>query len=84
MRYYIKMDSLFDILGHKDFDVPPEVVAIKQYVKDEFNEDVEVIVREKDIVIAGRSAALISTLRLRGPDIKKAAKTTKRLGFRIG
>jgi hypothetical protein len=78
------MDSLFDILKHKDYDLPPEVAAIKQYVRQEFQTEVEVLVREKDIVIAGRSSALIGSLRLRGPQLKKAAGTTKRLVFRIG
>ncbi|HEY1063779.1 MAG TPA: hypothetical protein VGE30_00595 [Candidatus Saccharimonadales bacterium] len=78
------MDSLFNILQRKDFDMPPEVVAIKQYVRDEFQSEVEVLVRDKEIVIAGRSSALIGSLRLRGPDIKKAAQTTKRLVFRVG
>lgn len=78
------MDSLFDILGRKDFDMPPEVAAIKKYVRDEFNEEVEVMVRERDILVAGRSAALVNSLRLRSPALKQAAQTTKRLTFRIG
>lgn len=78
------MDSLFDILKHKDYDLPPEVAAIKQYVRQEFQSDVEVLIRDKDIVIAGRSSSLIGSLRLRGPQIKKAAGTTKRLTFRVG
>ena len=77
------MDSLFDILGSKDFELPKEVEAIKKYIRDEFNQEVEVMVREKDIVISGRGAAFINTLRLRGPTIKRAAKTDKRLTFRI-
>jgi len=78
------MDSLFDILARKDFDVPAEAEAIKHYVRDEFEAEVEVMVREKEIIIAGRSSALMGTLRMRGPEIKKAAKTTKRLVFRVG
>ena len=78
------MDSLFDILKRKDYDVPPEAAAIKRYIREEFQAEVEVLVREKDIVIAGRSSALIGSLRLQGPHIKKAAQTTKRLIFRIG
>lgn len=78
------MDSLFDILKHKDFDVPPEVAAIKKYVREEFGQEVEVIAREKEIITAGRSAALIGSLRLRAPAIKKAAGTNKRLIFRVG
>lgn len=78
------MDSLFDILSRKDYDLPPEVAAIKQYVRDEFQAEVEVLIREKDIVIAGPSAALMGSLRLHGPRIQKAANTTKRLVFRVG
>ncbi|HET9173980.1 MAG TPA: hypothetical protein VFN56_01720 [Candidatus Saccharimonadales bacterium] len=77
------MDSLFNLLGDKDFSIPPEAKAIKEYVRDEFHQEVEVMVREKDIVITGRGAAFINTLRLRGPTIKRAAQTDKRLVFRI-
>lgn len=77
------MDSLFDILGRKDFDLPDEAAAIKKYIRAEFDQEVEVMVRDKDIVIAGRGAAFINTLRLRTPAIKRAAKTDKRLTFRI-
>lgn len=78
------MHSLFDILSRKDYDLPPEVVAIKQYVRDEFQAEVEVRLNNKDIIIAGRSSALIGSLRLRSPQIKKAANTDKRLVFRVG
>ena len=78
------MDSLFDILKRKDYDIPPEAAAIKNYVRDEFQSEVEVLVREKEIVIAGRSSALVGSLRMRGPEIKKAASTSKRLIFRVG
>jgi hypothetical protein len=77
------MDSLLNILGGKDFDMPPEAVAIKKYIRDEFHQEVEVTVHEKDIVIAGRGAAFINTLRLRTPALRRAANTTKRLTFRI-
>lgn len=77
------MDSLFDILGSKDFELPKEAEAIKKYIRGEFKQEVEVMVREKDIVISGRGAAFINTLRLRGPAIKRAANTDKRLTFRI-
>jgi len=78
------MDSLFNILSRKDYDLPPEAEAIKRYIREEFQSEVEVTVREKEIIIAGRSSALIGTLRLRGPHIKKAADTKKRLVFRVG
>lgn len=77
------MDSLNDILLHKDFDEPPEMAGIKKYVHDEFKAVVGVQVRDKDIVISVPGAALANTLRLRVPDIKRRCGITKRLTFRI-
>lgn len=78
------MDSLFHILGDKNFDEPPEMASIKKYVRDEFKVDVGVQVRDKDIIISVPNAALASTLRLRGPEIKRRCQLDKRLTFRIG
>lgn len=78
------MDSLSSILGHKDFDEPPEMMSIKKYVQDEFKTTVGVQVRDRDIVISVPSAALANTLRLRVPDIKRRCQIDKRLTFRIG
>lgn len=77
-------NSLADILSKKDFDEPPEMAAIKKFVQDNYQEDVEVLVREHDIVIAGRSASLVNTLRLNMRQLQAAAQTEKRLIFRIG
>ncbi|HSX45780.1 MAG TPA: hypothetical protein VLG27_02115 [Candidatus Saccharimonadia bacterium] len=78
------MDSLSNILSHKDFDEPPEMTAIKKYVQDEFQVKVGVMVRERDIVIQVPNAALANTLRLRSPEIKRRCQLDKRLTFRIG
>lgn len=78
------MDSLFKILGDKDFDEPPEMASIKKYVRDEFQTAVTVQVRDRDIVIGVPSAAMANTLRLRGPEIRRHCQTDKRLTFRIG
>lgn len=77
------MDSLHNILSNKDFDEPPEIQAIKKYVKDHFRIEVSVMVRDKDILVVVPSAALATTLRLRGPDIKRRCQLDKRLTFRI-
>ena len=78
------MDSLFNILSRKDYDLPSEAVAIKAYVRQEFESEVEVIVRTKEIIISGRSSSLIGSLRLRGPAIKRLLDSDKRLVFRVG
>ena len=77
------MDSLSSILSNKDFDQPPEMSAIKKYVQDEFGVSVSVLIRDKDIVVSVPNAALINTLRLRGPEIKRRCQLDKRLTFRI-
>ena len=76
-------DSLFDILAHKDFDEPPEIAAIKRYITDHFQETVEVIIRERDIVITASSAGLASTLRFHIRQLQTTADTTKRIVLRI-
>lgn len=78
------MDSLFSILGNKNFDEPPESASIKKFVQDEYQSAVTVLVRDKDIVVTSQSAALISTLRMRSPEVKRRCQLTKRLVFRIG
>jgi hypothetical protein len=78
------MDSLNDILSRKDFDEPSESLAIKQYVREQFDEAVAVTVRERDIIIAAPSAALANTLRMRILAIQKLVGTQRRLVFRIG
>ena len=77
-------NSLADILADKNFDEPSEMVAIKAYAQEKFQEDVGVTVRERDILIQVRSAALANALRLQTTQLQTAAKTIKRLTFRIG
>lgn len=76
------MDSLGDLLSGKQPQQPPEIRPIKAYVRREFNSDVEVVVRERDIVITSRSSALTGTLRMRTRELQQAAGTSKRLVFR--
>lgn len=78
------MDNLSDILSHRDFDIPPEVTAIKDYVRRHYDSEVQVTVGLRGIMIKAKSAALITTLRLNSPALQKAADTEKRLVFRIG
>ena len=78
------MDGIADILSNKDFDIPLEVQAIKEYVRRHYDCDVQVAVQQRSLVITARSAALIGTLRLNAPALQKAASTEKNLLFRIG
>lgn len=73
-----------NILGARDFDEPPEMSSIKKYVLDTFQVDVQVQVRDKDIIVQVPNAALASTLRMRAPEMKRRCQLDKRLVFRIG
>ncbi len=76
-------DSLADILARKDFDEPPEIKAIKQYVQTHFQEAVEVVVREREILVTSPSAALAGTLRFHVRHLQKAAQTNRRIVLRV-
>jgi hypothetical protein len=78
------MDGLSDILARKDFDTPPEVRAIKEYVRRYYEAEVAVTMQAHAIVVSARSAALIGSLRLNLPKLQTAANTDKRLILRIG
>jgi hypothetical protein len=76
-------DSLLDILAHKSFDEPPEMQAIKRYVREHFQEAVEVLVRDRDILVTVPNAALAGTLRFQVRQLQHAAQTSKRIVFKI-
>ena len=77
------MDSLFSILGQKNFDEPPEAASIKKFVYDEYKTEVGVQVRANDISVQVPSAALANTLRLRAPEMKRRCQIDKKINFRI-
>lgn len=78
------MDDLANILRRKDFDEPPEIRAIKEYVRRYYDADVKVTMQAHAIVVTARSAALIGSLRLNLPKLQAAAHTDKRIMLRIG
>lgn len=80
----MNMDNLADILQRKDFDEPPEVRAIKEYVRRYYDAEVKVTVQAHAVVVAARSAALIGSIRLNLPKLQKASGTDKRIMLRIG
>ena len=78
------MQSLSDIMGNKDFGVPPEVTEIKAYVQRYFNTDVGITMQTSTIVITTPSAALAGSLRPHLHKLTKQIKTEKKLIIRIG
>ena len=78
------MESLGDLLQRYSPKGPDDVMAVKRYIAETFNTAVSVGMQGEALVITVPSASLANTLRYRIGDIQEAAKTTKRLIFRIG
>ena len=78
------MQSLQDIIGRKDYDVPPEIEIIKSFVRKKFSSDVQVSCQTRSITITTPSAALAGSLRPHLHKLKKELDTDKRLFIRIG
>lgn len=83
-RYNDVMNSLQDILGNKDFDVPPEIEIIKTFVRKNLSADVGVVMQASSITITTRSASLAGSLRPKLYALKKELDTDKKLFIRIG
>lgn len=78
------MSSIREILSKKQFEEPPEIQRIKDFVEEKFHARVSVAVQPNQIVITAVNAALAATLRLHLLHLQEAAKTSKRFVFRIG
>jgi hypothetical protein len=78
------MDSLYDLLAGKNFDEPKEISDIKDFVRQNYNAEASVQLRDKDILVIVPSAGLASRLRFDMPKLKKAIDTKKRIVLRIG
>jgi hypothetical protein len=78
------MDSLYELLAGKNFDEPPEIAAIKDFIRQNYNAEATVQLRERDVLVVVPSAGLASRLRFDMPKLKKVANTEKRIVLRIG
>jgi len=78
------MVDLGEILKNKKFSEPPELMAIKKYVHDNFQADVSLAIRDDRIVITAGSGALANTLRLHSQQIIETCQVTRKLVFKIG
>lgn len=78
------MEDLKGLLQRYSPQEPPEIVAVKQYIFDNFKAPSSVGMQGDAIVITVSSAAFANTLRFHTSKIQAAAKTDKRIMFRIG
>lgn len=83
-RYTGVMDSIYNLLAGKNFSEPPQIAAIKDFVRQHYNSEATVQLRDHDILVIVSSAGLASRLRFDMPKLKKAANTEQRIVLRIG
>lgn len=76
--------ALSDILADRFEEEPEEILIIKSYVLDNFEQTVAVAIRDQQLVITARSAALAGALRPHLYKLKKLCGTDKKLTIRIG
>jgi hypothetical protein len=78
------MEDLKDLLGRYTPQEPAEITSIKQYIRDVFDSTSSVGLQGETIVVTVPSASLANTLRFHAQKMRTAAKTEKKLVFRIG
>lgn len=76
-------ESLADLIRKRDYDEPPEVRVIKDFVRAQFEVNVSVTIQSTQIVINVPNAALAGALRMHLHELKTACGTNKRLVIRI-
>jgi hypothetical protein len=77
------MDTIQDLLGKYSPKEPPEILAIKEYIRQRFNADSHVGQQGDSLVISVASGSLANTLRFHITELQAAAQTDKRIVLRI-
>jgi hypothetical protein len=76
-------DSIGDLLGKREFEEPPEVRLIKDFVRKRFDVDVTVALQQHQIIIGVKSSALAGALRMHLHELQELIASKKRLVIRI-
>lgn len=72
-------NALGDLLPKDKYREPPEVRIIKDFVREKYGEEVDVIVRQDRIVVQAPGAALAGTLRPRLHELQDLVGPHRRL-----
>lgn len=78
------MDSLQDIMSHKDFMPPDEIAAVKEYIMRRYNSASSVRVEQNALIVRVYSSGLAATLHLEQRRMIEACRITKKLVIRSG
>lgn len=76
--------SVGDILGKRQYDEPPELMVIRDFVRAHFDEVPKLKLTKNSIIISVSNAALAGALRPHLYTLQGKAKTDKKLMIRIG
>jgi hypothetical protein len=77
-------DSLGDILNKKQYNEPPEVRMIKNFVNNIVGAEPSVSMRNDSFIVIVQSAAAAGTLRFHVRNLQAELRTQKRIIIRIG
>ena len=77
------MDSIADIVKDRQPHEPPQLQALREYVKSNHNEEIQASVSQFGYTIVVPNAPLASVLRMETPKIKIACGLDKKLFIRI-
>ena len=78
------MDSLKDLLVHKDLDEPTEVTALKSYCQEQFNFTAKISLTQDVLWLTVPNGILATELRMRQTDIIARCGITKKFRIKIG
>lgn len=76
-------DKIADLLIKRDFDEPPEVRLIKDFIRKRFDAESSVSLQTHQIIIQVKGAALAGALRMQIHELAKLCASDKRLVIRI-
>jgi hypothetical protein len=82
--YNTLMDNLADLLGSIKSDEPPQVAALKKYIRETHHKEIQVRVSKTHYLITVPGAALAQTLRIETAEIMQVCKLDRRLVIHIG
>lgn len=80
---HIMTDSIADLLRKRDFEEPPEVRIIKQFIRERFDADASVLVQQRQIIIGVEGSSLAGALRMHLHQLQRLCATEKRLIIRF-
>jgi hypothetical protein len=73
------VDEIANILNKNQRQEPPEFAAIKKYIKDKYDENCKLSLRNQSIVLAVSNSGLATTLQLEKATLIKTCQLKKSL-----